>query len=386
MKIGIAGPVETETLVDYIESTPPFFPKGLGGTPINNLIRELLKRGNDISVYSMTPEIDTPVFLEGEKLKIFFGPYRQRHHMRDLMRKEISFINNFITRDNPDIVHAHWSYEFALGALLSLKPTLVTFHDWAPHIFYLTKDLYRFGRLIMNYITILKGKHFSVVSPYLKNYLQKYVKDDIPIIPNGFSKDIFIKKSIKRDNKIIAVNNGFSYLKNVKVIFKAFQLIRNKLPMYSLHLIGEDFERGGVAEKWAKENNLVEGVFFIGSLPHKKVLSEMAKAKLMIHTSIEESFGMVLIEAMAHKIPVIGGNKSGAVPWILENGKSGILVNIKSPKEIAYQATTLLTNDNIWSKYAEFGFEYAKKNFLISKVADQYLSNYNNIMELSYNK
>ena len=383
MKIGIAGPIETETLKNYFDTKEPFFPKGLGGTPINNLIKELIKKGNNISVYSLSPEINNPVFLEGEKLKIFFGPYRYKHRMRDLMKKEIFSICDFIIKDNPEIVHAHWSYEFALGALFSLKPVLITFHDWAPKILYLKKDAYRFGRLLMNFITIIKGKHFSVVSPYLKNYLQKYVKKDIPVIPNGLSENMFIRSKEKRDNKILAINNGFSKLKNIKVLLKAYQLIRHKLPMYSLYLIGEDYEHGGIAEKWSRENNLHEGVFYIGSLSHEKVLFEMSKSKLLIHTSLEESFGMVLVEAMAQKIPIIGGNNSGAVPWILDYGNSGILVNIQSPLEIAQQAIKLLSNDNIWSKYSEFGFEYAKKNFLISKVAEQYLINYKYVMESS---
>ena len=383
MKIGIAGPIKTETLNEFVDLKDSFFPKGLGGSPINNLIRELLKRGNYISVYSLSPEINRPTILEGEKLKIFFGPYRQRYRMRDLMKKESSFLSEFIKKDHSEIIHAHWSYEFALGALSSLKPTLITFHDWAPNILYLTKDLYRFGRLIMNYLTILKGKHFSVVSPYLKNCLQKYVKNDVPVIPNGLNEEVFIKREVPRENKIIAINNGFSKFKNVKVILEAYQLVRAKLPMYSLHLIGKGFERNGIAEKWAKDNNFIDGVFFRGTLPYEKVLSEMSNSKLLIHSSIEESFGMVLIEAMANRVPVIGGKKSGAVPWILEYGKSGILVNVKSPEEIAHQALTLLKDKIIWSKYSELGYEYTKKNFLISKVAEKYLAEYEKVLSLS---
>lgn len=383
MKIGISGPIETEVLIDYIDFDDTFYPKGLGGSPITSLIKALLEKGNDVSVYTLSPDIVKPFFLAGKKLRIFIGPYRERHKMRDLMRKEIIFIRNFIKNDEPEIVHAHWSYEFALGALYSSRPTLVTFHDWAPHILYFSKDLYRLGRLIMNYITIIKANHFSVVSPYLKNYLQKYVKKELPVIPNGLDKEIFREKDIEKDDKIIAVNNGFSKLKNVKIILKAFKLIREKLPTYSLYLIGKDFGKGEMAEKWAKENHLEQGVFFIGSLPYKNLLTELSNSKLFIHSSFEESFGMVLIEAMAKKIPVIGGKKSGAVPWILENGKSGILIDVKSYQDIAQQALTLLTDNSLWLKYSDLGYKYAKNNFLISDIAEQYIVEYKNIKEIS---
>lgn len=381
MKIGISGPISTEALKDHLDLKDELFPKGLGGSPVNALINALLDAGHDISVYSLSPEIVSPVVLKGSKLMIYYGPYRHRHKMRDLMKGETGFIRDFIVQDNPDLVHAHWSYEFALGALLSSKPTLITFHDWAPHILYLNTDLYRLGRLAMDYITIIKGRNFSVVSPYLKQYLKNYVRKDIPVIPNGISEKLFSNDDSTRENIIISVNNGFDRIKNVRTLISAFQVMRKELPMYSLHLVGTGFEEGGTAQKWAITKNVEKGVVFRGPLSYEMVMSEIRRSKLMIHPSREEACSMVLIEAMASRTPIIGGFKSGAVPWELANGKAGILTNIMSPAKIKDRAVEILRNSRLWNYYSEGGYKYAKEQFVISKVADQYFKEYKRILD-----
>ena len=116
-------------------------------------------------------------------------------------------------------------------------------------------------------------------------------------------------------------------------------------------------------------------------LPKERFLEKMEAADVFIHPSIEESFGMVLIEAMAKKTPVIAGEKSGAVPWVLDYGRAGVLAEIRSPESIATEVINLLSNHKKWEVYSEAGFNYVKENFVISKVVDQYLDEYNRILQ-----
>ena len=146
MKIGIAGPVTTSTLAELIEFNTNRIPEGSGGVSVTQFVKGLLKKGYHVSVYSFDFEITVPVVLKGPLLTLYYGPYRQKHRMWDFMKLERKFIRDTIKHDNPDIVHAHWTYEFALGALASGKPTLITVRDWAPTIFRLKTDPYRFEK------------------------------------------------------------------------------------------------------------------------------------------------------------------------------------------------------------------------------------------------
>ena len=83
---------------------------------------------------------------------------------------------------------------------------------------------------------------------------------------------------------------------------------------------------------WAQKKGLSDGVNFVGPVDPDELIDIYEQVDLMVHPSMEESFGMVLVEAMARKIPVIGGEKSGAVPWVLDNGKAGVLTDIRSPE------------------------------------------------------
>ena len=50
---------------------------------------------------------------------------------------------------------------------------------------------------------------------------------------------------------------------------------------------------------------------------------------VFMHISLTESTGMALVEAMAIRIPIVGGNSSAAAPWVLKNGNCGIISDIK---------------------------------------------------------
>lgn len=383
MKIGIAAPIETSSLSEYLSENVEKLPKGLGGTYVVQLIKGLLHGNYRVSVYSLDSDVISPIILRGNSLTIYYGIFRRKHRMRDFMKIERDAICNFIKMDNPTIVHAHWTYEFALGALASKKPTLITVRDWAPAISYIIPDAYRLGRLLMSFTTLIKGTHFTANSPYIQRLIKKYFRKDVPVIPNSLSDELFYKDGRKlKVNRpiIVSINNGFGKLKNVKALIKAYRLVRKDIPNSRLVLIGIGFEKNGEVEEWAKRNYLSGGIDFLGWIPHKKVLEILESSDLLIHPSLEESFGMTLLEAMAKKTPVIGGKNSGAVPWMLNYGKAGVLTDVRSPKFIANEAIKLLTNKIFWDEYSLAGYNYAWENFRTSKNVEKTIREYKKVL------
>jgi len=388
MKIGIAAPILTAPLAEFLDGKIGQVPEGLGGTSVVQLVKGLLRKGIRVSVYSLDVNVTAPVVVKGKFLTIYYGPYRRKHRMRDFMKVERRSIRDFIIVDKPDIVHAHWTYEFAIGALSGGKPTLITVRDWAIAVLRLKPDAYRFGRLIMHYYTIFRGGNFTATSPYIQKSLIRYKGENIPVIPNALDDEYFYKGKRHLNNsqpRIVSVNNGFGKLKNVKALLRSFRLIKTRVPACRLILIGDDFEKNGIAEQWANENELTEGVAFLGHINHDEVLSILETADLLIHSSLEESFGMILLEAMAKKTPVIGGDKSGAVPWVLDYGKAGVLTDVKSPRTLADTAISFLTNEDQWYSYSGAGFDHAWENFRLSKVVGQYIEEYRKLVTYAEN-
>lgn len=67
--------------------------------------------------------------LRGDRLTVHVGPFRLRHAARDGFRMQRQFVAETLLACRPEVVHAHWTYEFALGALATGIPIVVTAHD-----------------------------------------------------------------------------------------------------------------------------------------------------------------------------------------------------------------------------------------------------------------
>lgn len=379
MRIGICGPVSTAALQSYLH-VPMGAPKGLGGTPVNQLAIELLRRGRQVTVVSCDPHVNPgdEVILEGHNLRVCYGPYRPQHRAWDGFRIERRFLAEALRRESPDLVHAHWTYEFALGALSSGRPTLITCHDWAPTILRYTPDAYRSMRLGMQVVSLTRGKQFTAVSPYIQHRIAPLTRGPVTVVPNGLEDSLFQDGQREPPDLpiIVSVNNGFSRLKNVATLLAAFNLVRKKHTNARLILVGQGYEEGGPAHSWARGHGLGGNVVFHGWLHNDAVDQLLSCATMLVHPSREESFCCVLVEAMAKGVPVIAGQQSGAVPWVLDEGRAGMLVDITAQEELSSAMESLLESPAEWERYAAAGREHAWRSFRMQRVADLYEDEY----------
>ncbi len=382
MKIAIASPIYIPLLEPYLDLSARPFPAGMGGLSVTYLALGFLEHGIPISIYTLDPAAPTTQVLRGDLLTIYVGHYRARGRMRDFMRAERRLVEHFIRQDTPDIVNAHWTYEYGLGAIASGFPHLVTARDWAPQILRLQRDFYRLGRYLMNRACLAKARNLSANSKYIQDKLHRMMGRNCPLTPNSICDSMF-RDSVKIPEHpltICSLNNGFSIHKNVGALLKAFQLVRERIPGVRLALGGSEFGTGEIAEKWAKEQKLESGVQFLGQLPTPDLIRVLDSSDLLVHPSLEESFGMTLVEAMARKVPVVGGCLSGAVPWVLDEGKAGVLVDVQKPAAIADAILRFAQDTGYWQKYSEAGFLNAKSRFASSAVTDVYLSLFREIL------
>ena len=121
--------------------------------------------------------------------------------------------------------------------------------------------------------------------------------------------------------------------KNYTRLLYAFKNFCKEHPNATLYLIGSYNSNHPIYKYWEKER-LLQNVTLLGFIDHEKLIELLDKASVLIHPSLEESFGNTLLEGIARRIPVIGGEKSGAVPYVLGHGKYGILCNVEDTKDI----------------------------------------------------
>lgn len=380
MRLAICAPVSLPALRRYLgPGDGSSCPQGLGGVPATQLALELLRRGWRLSIYTLDPGVTERVDLEGPRLKVVVGPYRRAGRARDFFRTERAALRSAIAEDGPDLVHAHWTYEFALAGIESGVPTIVSVHDWAPTILRLSPDPYRFMRLLMHFRSIREAHATVAVSPYIQRALSRATGRVSPVVPNALDDDLFVPEPRSFPSgppRIVSINNGFGKRKNVRVLLQAFGIVRAAHPEAVLQLVGSGYEPDGEAQRWASARGLGSGVRFLGERPYAEVHDLLRQAAILVHPSLEESFGMTILEAMAKRTPVIAGAHSGAVPWVLGHGQAGVLVDVRSAAAIAKAASGLLDRASEWESYSRRGYEAAYERFRLTRVVDDYVSLY----------
>lgn len=386
--IGITGPIYLPSLIGILDEYRIEWPKGMGGVPVNHLIISLINLGHKVSVYSSSTEISDGNSFEYHQnnLSIYLGPYRKRPRdfIKDLYSKERQYLQSIIQLTKPDFIHAHWQYEWAWAALDSGVPTLVTCHDAPFQVLRAQTDLYRIFRVLVAKIVLNKASHLTTVSPYCAKSLKRFTKKKISIIPNFEPNYVFNlfdeNKTRGATIKIAMINSGFTKLKNVERGIEAFCLFRKFNPESELHLFGNEYEKTGLASKWCQRHNInTIGIHFHGEKLFENLMELLSKMDVLLHTSLEESFGMVLVEAMAMGIPVIAGEKSGGPEWIIKDG-GGFLVDINSINSI-FCGLKKLCDKNIYLEHSKIARSVSLEKFSENVVLKMYIDEYNKLIK-----
>ena len=401
MHIGIGGAISTESVLEFLPNEHEKLPVGKPGAPLMaTLIRALIEKGHQVSAYTHSRELwrdgSDPVVLRGlSGFKLTIVPFRPHSfrpnratpgRMLDMFRQERRALCDAITGDMPDLIHAHWTYEFAMAALDSRLPHVITAHDSPLQVLKYTRNLYRLGRYVMARKVYGAARNLTAVSPYLKNQVQRYAHVPIHVIGNPIPYQVVDHSAVSggREHvlskpKIAMVLNGWSRFKNGENGLAAFSLLEKRLPGATLHCFGYDYGQGEKANAWVKSQDITARIEFHGAIPHEKLLAQLAEMDLLLHPALEESCPLTLLEAMALGVPVVGGVSSGGVPWVLDNGRAGRLADVLSARAIC-DAMLELLNENIYDSIRLAAKTRIDAMFTPVAVIEQYESVYADVL------
>lgn len=367
MKIGIAGPISSESVARFVDGDIRKLPHGYSGAPLlGTLIGALLDRGHTVWAYTTSSDLTFTerVISTGERFKITFCPVRKRairfsdgHWGRatDAFRHERDALRQAMRDDAPDLVHAHWTYEFALAAIESGLPHLITCHDAPQVVLRYSPNIYRLVRYFMARRVLRQAKNLTAVSPYLQQKLSAYAHSPIAVVPNPLPvHPAGLTRARPFDPghpRIAMVLNGWGARKNPQPALRAFAALRKTLPEAELSIMGSDYGPGGMAESWARAHGLAQGVHFLGPQPYAELLASLADADLLLHPALEETFGMSIAEAMSLGVPVAGGQESGAVPWVI--GEGGMVADVTSATAIEVTMRHMLLEPGVHQQYSD---------------------------------
>ncbi len=296
---------------------------------------------------------------------------------------------------NADIVHAHMPS--AVGTILSgitariyKKPLILSLHnvfgmDIATEkrgLFY--KPLtWLYNRLLFwipgNYAVKIASPtpDYLTNSIYLENKAQKAI-----ILPNGVDINKFnplVDGTIMREKLGLT---GFVILfvasltdsqrgKGLLLLLDVIKNLTESGQKFDLKLVVVgDGEKRKDYESYVHRHGLDDHVFFIGEVDHETMPKYYALCDvLVLPTMLKESFGMVLLEAMACGKPVIG-TKNGGVPFVI--GNAGIIITPGDINELSDSIIRLMDDNGFMTALGEEGSKRSKEIFAWDKIINEY--------------
>ncbi len=158
--------------------------------------------------------------------------------------------------------------------------------------------------------------------------------------------------------------------KGIDVLLRAFALIQDKDPALTLVLVGDGPLRGEL-EDLASALGIANKVAFLGRQGRIQVANLLHGCEVFVLPSRSEPFGIVLVEAMACKKPIVA-TTAGGIPEIIDNQKNGILVEPDDERALAKALVTVLEDENLRNSIAAKGYSTARERFPLDKTGTGY--------------
>ena len=158
--------------------------------------------------------------------------------------------------------------------------------------------------------------------------------------------------------------------KRLEDLLRAAALLRARIPDLQVRIVGAGPESARLRASH-HELQLGDTAVLLGEVTRRKLAVEYVSAHCFCLPTVQEGFGLVFAEAMAAGLPVVAC-RAAAVPEIVEDQRTGILVTPRSPGELANALETLLTNTKLSEELGRtaaqrveaFGLESVARRFL----------------------
>lgn len=348
---------------------------------IFGLYKEFKKRGIETKIIvprrSWKENYGKDVFLLGTSFPINFGGSKSDFsiHFNPLAIEEV------LIREKFDILHFHnFGFPSTLQILMSpsAKNTLniLTFHSNVAGSKFLKK--FPFFLSLLNKICQLKIDGIIGVSPLALKVFKEYKGPKI-VIPNGVDLEEFnpnfpkIKKF--NDGKINILFVGrIEERKGLIYLLKAFKILTKKFSNLRLIVVGEgDLKKE--CQDYVKKENL-KNVCFEGEKTGKELSSYYASCDIFCAPSIfGESFGIVLLEAMACQKPIVAFANQGYKEFLKGKKAERFLAKNGDWKDLAKKIEILIKDEKLRREMGNWGEKEAKK-YSWSKIVSQVLDFY----------
>ncbi len=338
---------------------------------IHHLYLEFRKKGHTVNILTGKPywyeEYNSDIIRVGRYIKAFMNKsFNPTVASLDLYNR----VKYVINKNNYDIVHIHGPIAPFLPVytlMTANAPRVATFHAAFTRNHYYDIS----AGIFYHFFKRLDGR--IAVSNVAKNSMYKYFPAEYTIIPNGidikrFSPNVkpIEKYSNTKKIKILFVGR-LEPRKGINVLFNAMNKVVKKYPNVQLIVVGKGALKNVYSQVLREARN---HVVFENYVPVEELPRYYASADIFCSPATgNESFGIVLLEAMASGKPVVASNIDGYKD-VVRDRIDGKLVPPKNPNRLAVALLNLIKDEELRRKMGNNGRERALE-FSWESVATQ---------------
>lgn len=295
-----------------------------------------------------------------------------------------------IDREKLDILHVHYAMPHAISAILA--------RDIAEHPVKIVTTLHGTDITVLGYDKVFKkmiaygiekSDAVTAVSKSLVDDTKRSlnVQKEISVIYNFVNEEEYFKKednnlknkyNISKDEKVIIHISNFRKVKRIEDIVKTFHLVQ-KAVKSKLVFVGDGPELSTIIEL-VKELGIEDNVLFLGKQKSISELLSISDVKLLM--SEKESFGLVLLEAMACKVPTVGTN-IGGIPEVIIHDETGYIVNLGDYESASEHIIKIFRDESLHHYLSKNAYNRAMKTFHSSEILNQYIDLYESLLNNS---
>jgi len=362
-----------------------YFSPRVGGmeTYVLSIIKLLIKK-YDMDVVVVCSNWDDNYYKEEyvENIKVYRIQYLFKISSTPINIFWTDKLSKIIDKEMPDVINGHLPVPYIadIASRIADKkniPFILTYHNDLTGYNFLIRTLAKCYYKFIGNKTFDISRKIIVTSQYYassSSYIKKYA-DKLEIVSPGVDTEKYkiVENIFKDKHSILFVGqiNKENQHKGLDYLLDAIKIVNYSLPTVKLIIAGE----GNYVEHYKmliESMGLGNHVKFMGLIQNKELVDCYNRSGVLVLPSYNraEGFGMVLTEAQACGVPVIG-TMIGGIPFAVKNGETGILVPPKDSKCLAKAILKLLTNENLLKEMGQNGRKRVIEEFSWEKSADK---------------
>lgn len=293
-----------------------------------------------------------------------------------LSPKALPRLKQIFNAENYDLIHIHEPLipPLCLSALRYKKtPLFATFHTYYEQ----GQPLYRLFRpLFQQWLRQLRGR--IAVSVPAKNYIAQYFPYDYKIIPNGIDLDKFSGNLTQLEltagyTNLLFVGHAQFKRKGLRYMLEAYRILKKRYPRLRLIVAGA---------RWSGRSQPVElidsdlpDILYLGTVSDAQLAALYQTADIFCAPSIgNESFGIVLLEAMAAGVPIVTTDIDGYAS-VVKDREDALIVPPRDSVALAQSIQELLETPRLRQQLIEQGKQRVQR-FSWHRVAQEIMDYY----------